>query len=184
MIIEKNTFYRRTEELLKEYRAMKARVVVLEKEIDKLSNESIGETDEEIIAGMYFAKIMDGMPQGNDILDKTAIIATTWRERGQKEFHEVWKEFIRNIVNKKNELDTIKQTLAKIDIAIKSLLPKEKDVIEMFYIRRMKWEDIGRRVNYKKRYCKRIRDRAIWYMSKSIFGAGKVHIVCGKEAHE
>ena len=170
MGIEKSALYRKTEELLQEYRAMTARIKILEAEQKAMLNTDITESTDEAIAGMYFARAISDMPHGTEISDKTGRIALQWQERYQKEFHHVWRQFVLDKQNMDHELTSLRLLLQKIDTATESLLPKEKEIITLFYVHGVKWEDIGQRLNYDKRWCKRIRERAVWYMSKSMFG--------------
>jgi DNA-directed RNA polymerase specialized sigma subunit len=170
MGIEKSAFYRRTEKLLQEYRAIAARIKILEAEQKAMLNTDITESTDEAIAGMYFARTISDMPHGTDVADKTERIALQWRDRYQKEFHHVWRQFVLDKQNMVNELTSLRLIIQKIDMATESLLPKEKEVITLFYIQGLKWENIGQRLQYSKHWCKQIRERAIWYMSKSMFG--------------
>jgi len=167
--IEKSTLYRRTEEQLQNYRAMLARVAILENELASILGTDITETHDEAIGGMCFARVVNGMPMGTETSDKTARVAEEWRERYRKDFHRVWRMYVLDKKGLEDELFTTRAKLQKIDIAIGSLLPKEKDVVNLFYIQGMKWGDVGKKLNYEPGHCKRIRERAVWYMSLSLF---------------
>lgn len=167
--LEKGTLYRKTEEMLQEYRAMVAKVKILEKELKSILASDVTESHDEAIEGMYFARVVNGMPMGTDVTDKTARVAGDWRERYGKDFHRMWRNYVLDRKGLEDELYTTKLTLEKIDIAMESLLPKEKDVVKLFYIDGMKWEDVGVRLNYALGHCKKIRERAVWYMSLSLF---------------
>ena len=173
--IDKGFYYRKTEELLQEYRAMQARVRILTDELAAMLGDSVTESQEEAIAGIYFARIVSDMPHGTEISDKTGRVAASWRKQYGKEFSKVWRQYVLDKTNKEAELKQLKTLLAKIDTAIESLLPKEKEIVKLFYVQGMKWEDVGRKLSYEQGHCKRIRDRAIWYMSKSLFGKWKVY---------
>ncbi|HBV95806.1 MAG: hypothetical protein JL50_10960 [Peptococcaceae bacterium BICA1-7] len=167
--IEKSTLYRRSEEMLQNYRAMKARVAILENELASILGTNITETQDEAIEGMMFARVVNGMPMGSDVGDKTASVVSEWREKYRKDFSRVWRMYVLDKQGLEDELFTIRANIEKVDIAIASLLPKEKDVVTLFYIQGMKWEDVGRRLNYDPRQCQRIKERAVWYMSLSLF---------------
>ena len=167
--IEKSTLYRRSEEMLQNYRAMKARVAILENELASILGTNITETQDEAIEGMMFARVVNGMPMGTEITDKTANVADVWRERYKKDFSRMWRNFVLERQGKADELYVWKGYIKKVDIAIDSLLQKEKDVVTMFYIHGMKWEDVANKLNYDPRHCKKIRERAVWYMSLSLF---------------
>lgn len=167
--IEKGTLYRRTEEMLQNYRAMKARVAILERELATITDGGVTETQEEAIEGIYYARVVNGMPMGTEITDKTANVADVWRERYQKDFHRMWRNYVLERQGKNDELHIWREYLQKIDIAIGSLRQKERDVVNLFYIHGMKWEDVGKRLNYAHGHCKKIRERAVWYMSLSLF---------------
>jgi hypothetical protein len=155
--------------MLQEYRAVKARIDILSKELFKMSKTDPFETHDEALEGMYFARVVNGMPHGTEISDKTGRVAESWREQYRKDFHQQWKLFVLDKSNKEIELAVLKKQLDNIDTAISSLLQKEKDVVTLYYIHGVKWEDVGKRLNYEQGHCKRIRDRAIWYMSLSLF---------------
>lgn len=169
MQIKKSTLYRKTEEQLQNYRAMKARVAILEKDYATIKDVEITETHAEAIEGMYYVKVMNGMPPPSGIGDRTASIAEAWREKYHKDFHRMWRNYVLDRRGLEDELYITRANLQKIDIAIESLLPKEKEVIRLYYVGGVKWEDIGLKLNYDLRHCKRIRDRAVWYMGLSLF---------------
>lgn len=167
--IEKGTLYRKTEEMLQEYRAMKARIAILEAELKSIMSAGATETHNEAIEGMYFARAVNDMPRGNEVSNKTARMAAEWRDQYGKDFHRVWRMYVLDKQNKEHEIEIVKGMLNRIDIAISSLLPKEKDVVTLFYIQGMKWEEVGRKLSYDSRHCQRIRERAVWYMTLSLF---------------
>ena len=172
--IEKGILYRKTEKLLQEYRAMQARVIILTNELAAMMGESVTETQDEAIEGMYFNRPISDMPHSGQISDKTAKVAASWKEQYGKEFHAVWRQYVLDKTNKEAELKQLKTLLVKINTAIESLLPKEKEIVRLFYVQGLKWEDVGRKVCYDPDHCKRLRSRSIWYMSKSLFGKWKV----------
>jgi DNA-directed RNA polymerase specialized sigma subunit len=149
---------------------MQARVKILTNELAAMLGSDVTETQEEAISGMYFARIVSDMPHGTEISDKTARVAASWREQYGKEFHKVWRQFVLDMQNKEAQLRDMKGKLVKINTAIESLLPKERDVVTLFYVQGLKWEDIGKRLSYDPDWCRKLRSRGIWYMSKSIFG--------------
>ena len=173
--IEKGALYRKTEGLLKEYRAMQARLMMLEIEFFDLSGCEPGESHDEAIEGMSFARAVSDMPHSGEISDKTSRIAVNWREQYGKDFDRAWEMYVKEYQTLKGDIAGIKKTIKKIDVAIGSLLPKEKEVVILFYVQGMKWEDVGRRLSYVPDHCKRLRTRAIWYMSKSIYGQWKIY---------
>lgn len=148
---------------------MKARVNILNKELFAMTGNDPFETQDEAIKGMYFARVVNGMPHGTEISDKTGKIAESYRKQYQSDFHQQWRLFVLDKSNKEIELEALQKRLDNMDTAINSLLPKEKDVITLYYITGVKWEDVGKRLNYEQGHCKRIRDWAVWYMSLSLF---------------
>lgn len=167
--IEKSILYRRTEEQLQNYRAMKARVAILERELATITDGGITETKDEAIEGIYFARVVNGMPMGTEITDKTANVAGVWRERYKKDFSRMWRNFVLDKQGKEDELYTTRVNIEKIDIAFNSLSQVKREIIKLFYFDGMKWKDVGRRVGYDPEHCKKIRCEAVHYMSLSLF---------------
>lgn len=172
VLVEKDSLYRRTEGLLREYRAMKARVEILEKELGKLGGNGIFDNKDEAILGYYFSRTISDMPHGTELSDKTANVALNYQEQYREEFHKVWKQYVHEKENMKYELDTVKRMLQIMDIALNSLLLEQKLIITMFYVEGKKWLEISNTTQYAIRHCKRIRDQGVWYMAKSMT-AGK-----------
>lgn len=175
MQVEKDSLYRRTEGLLREYRAMKARVEILESELSKQGGDGVTETPDEAIEGDYFARVISDMPHGTEISDKTARVALEYWERYQKDIAAAVKRYVLDRENKRNELAAIEQTIQVIDIAIRSLLEVEREVVTQFYIEGLSWTDISINTQYTVRNCKRLRDRGVWYMTKSMMGKWRVY---------
>jgi DNA-directed RNA polymerase specialized sigma24 family protein len=82
--------------------------------------------------------------------------------------------FVLDKENLEHELRLLKQDMARIDAAINSLLPVDKDIVTLYYVDGLRWRKIARKVNYTVITCIKKRDKAIWYMSKSLFGKWKV----------
>ena len=172
--IDKGILYQKTEKLLQDYRAMKARVRILTDELAAMLGSDVTESQDEAIEGIYFNRPLSDMPHSGEVSDKTAKVAAIYRKQYSKGFHRQWRQFVLDKTNKEADLESTRALLAKIDTAIDSLLPKEREIICLFYVQGMKWEDVGRKVCYDPDHCKRLRSRAIWYMSKSLFGKWKV----------
>lgn len=134
-------------------------------------SEELGiyEREAEAIAGTYFNRNLTGLPMGTDISDKTGRVAGEWREQLEKDFKKVWHMYVVDKTNKQLEYDAWVLKVRRIDLAIESLLPKEQDVIKMYYIQGMTFGKIGKKIGYDERSCRHIRDRAVWYMSLSLF---------------
>ena len=171
VLIEKDSLYRRTEGLLRDYRAMKARIEILEAELVNMGFE----TGDEAIEGYYFSRTISNMPHGTELSDKTSRVALEWQERYRKEFSKVWNMFVLDKENKKNELTAVRQMLKMIDIAIGSLLQDDRKIITYFYIDGLQWVEISSEMQYSVRHCKRIRNRGVWYITKSMMGKWKVY---------
>ena len=173
--IEEGALYKRTETLLREYNSMQARVKNLKLDLENMAGTSATEEHQEAIEGLALGRSgLTGMPPPNSLSDKTASVALKWREEYRNNFHEIWKWFVRDTETTTEEVNAISRILQKIDNAILSLSEDEKIIIKGFYIDQSPWYDVAHEVQYVERHCKRLRTRAIWYMSKSIFGAGKV----------
>jgi len=174
--VEDGALYKRTEVLLWEYNSMQARVKNLEIGLVNLAPDGgVFEEQADTIEGMVFGRNgEDGMPQSGAVGDKTASVALNWRKEHGKVTHEMWSLFVGDKFNMEQERTLIKSLLQKIDNAIASLSADEQLIIKEFYLEQKPWYDVAHDVQYVERHCKRLRTRAIWYMSKSIFGAGRV----------
>lgn len=60
--------------------------------------------------------------------------------------------------------------LKRIDIAIDSLEPTEKKIIELKYKESKQWWEVANDVKCSEGHCRRLRDRAINKISMAIFG--------------
>ena len=171
--IEKGTLYRKVEEWLKEYRAMKARVEILKAELDTISrSEGLGvyEGEDEAIAGMYFNRgPLTGLPMGTETSDKTGRVAAEFRDQLEKDFKRVWRMYVADRTNKWIEYEALVIQLHRIDLAIESLLPREQEVVRAHYIDGLGWERISRKVHCDVATCYRTREKAILYMTLSLF---------------
>ncbi|HBC94367.1 MAG TPA: hypothetical protein DCZ10_16075 [Pelotomaculum sp.] len=174
--VEDGALYKRTEALLREYNSMQARVKNLEIDLANLAPEGVFEEQEETIEGLAFRRCgEEGMPQGSgETSDRTASVALKWRKEHGIVTHEMWRLFVGDKFNLEHEKRLTEGLLRKIDNAIDSLSEDEQLIIRGFYIDQKPWYDITHEVQYVERHCKRLRTRAIWYMSKSIFGVGRV----------
>lgn len=173
--IEESALYKKTETLLKEYSSMQARLKNLQIDLANMSTNEITETEEETILGLYYARhVQEGIPQGGGISDKTSSVALKWREEHENIVGDMSHWFKIDKESISYEIGTINRVLKKVDNAINSLSDDERVIIQNFYIENKPWYDIAYKVKYVERHCKRLRTRAIWYMSKSIFGGGVV----------
>lgn len=179
--IEESKLYVKTEELLREYKSMQARLKNLQLDLANMPDEyekamnNLEESSEEIISGMYYRhQGEDGMPRGQGISDKTAKVALTWRSEHQNKIYDIISWFKSDRQEIEDESSAIEIILAKIDNALATISSDEQIIIRGFYLEKKPWYDVAHEVQYVERHCKRLRTRAIWYMSKSIFGAGKV----------
>jgi len=173
---EEGALYKRTEGLLREYNAMLARVKNLEIDIANLAPEGVFEEESDTIEGLTFAHPGDvGMPPSGGIGDKTGSVALNWRKEHSKVTHEMWSMFVGDRFNMEQEKKALEGLLEKINNAMNSLSVDEQKIVKGFYIDSKPWYDVAHEVQYVERHCKWLRTRAIWYMSKSIFGTGKVY---------
>lgn len=175
MGIEEAALYKRTEKLLREYNSMQARVKNLEIDIANLAPNGVFEEEAETIEGLIFGRQGDdGMPPSGNVGDKTGNVAINWRKEHGTVTHEMWRLFVGDRFNMEQERKLTESLLQKIDNAIGSLSDDEQLIIKGFYLENKPWYDVAHEVQYVERHCKRLRTRAIWYMSKSIWGTGKV----------
>jgi hypothetical protein len=176
MGVEEAALYKRTEGLLREYNSMQARVKNLEIDLANLAPNGVFEDEVDTIEGLVFARCGDdGMPPSGNVGDKTGNVALNWRKEHKAVAHEMWRTFVGDKYNMEWEKRALEGLLEKIDNAIKSLSVDEQVIVKSFYIENKPWYDIAHQVKCVERHCRRLRTRAIWYMSKSIFGVGKVY---------
>jgi len=172
--IENSSLYKKTEDLLNDYKSMQARVKNLELDIKKTFEWTPEET-EEAIAGIAFRRSVNAdTPVSGAVGDKTARVANGYWQEISKNATEVARDFMDEIGDAMGEKIRLERELAKIDNAIASLSEDEQNIIRMRYLEKQLWYEVAYHVQYTERHCKRLRTRAIWYMSKSIFGAGRV----------
>lgn len=172
--VEESPLYKHTEKLLKEYNSMQARVKNLDIDLKQVYAWK-AEAPEETISGMMFARPkQEGMPISGSHGDKTSAIAIRYGEERYKDIVDTGRELSDSREDFEHEKESLERTLKKIDNAVASLSLDEQLIIKGFYIEQKPWYDVAHEVQYVERHCKRLRTRAIWYMSKSIFGAGKV----------
>lgn len=172
--VENSSLYKKTEDLLNDYKSMQARVKNLELDIKK-PFEWTPETMEEAISGIVYSRRGEsGMPFGGGTGDKTASVASGFRHEMMSNARESAGDYIEEIGTAKAEKERLEREIEKIDNAIASLSEDEQNIIRMRYLEKQLWYEVAYHVQYTERHCKRLRTRAIWYMSKSIFGTGKV----------
>jgi hypothetical protein len=166
--IERSAIYRNTERLLRDYSGMQARLSNIDIDLDGIQSIAY-ETPEETIEGAYFARNVDGMPGGGAISDKTSSVALRWRQEAQDNADDLTQHIVNVRENLLAEKKKLSGLIAKIDNAIDSLSEDERTIIQGYYIEQLNWYEVAYKVQYSERHCKRLRTRAIWYMSKSLY---------------
>ena len=104
------------------------------------------------------AIIYDGMPKGNNLSDSTASLAIALSQTDIK-------ESIDNLTKRVRELKKLRTEILK---EISTLKPIHKIIIDGFYIKGQKWEQIGERINYSVRQSKNIRCVALTVLGSKI----------------
>jgi hypothetical protein len=167
--IERSAVYRNTERLLRDYNGMQARLSNIDIDLDGIQSV-VYETPEETIEGAYFARINDGgMPGSGTISDKTSSVALRWRQEAQDNADDLTQHIVNVRENLLAEKKKLSGLIAKIDNAIDSLSEDERTIIQGYYIEQLNWYEVAYKVQYSERHCKRLRTRAIWYISKSLY---------------
>lgn len=161
------------EKALREYREKKARIAILELELEGLKEElklSTGftETDEETILGMTFKRDIssNNVSSGNNS-SKTERVAIKYKNeqdklRSPKSLDKIYEQ----IRQKDGEKKRLQEEIQPIKIAIAGLSEKERLIIDEKYIENNSWYIVGQR--YKERFgvyiaertCKNIKQEA------------------------
>lgn len=169
--MRKHSLYEKVETLLRDYHSMRARVKNLELDIEQLKMPVLRETPEETIEAIYYARSLEGRPHSSGtVSDRTSNVALSYRahNEGINCDHELSR--VQDKIAAEIERDELARLLQKIDNAISSLTEKEQLIIKGFYIDNLKWFEVADLVKYEERHCKRVRDKAIIYMAKSLLG--------------
>jgi len=154
---------------LREYSNFKARVANLEIDIKALPYQP--EHTADTIEALAFAKPeQEGMPRSSAHSDRTSSVAIKWRSEWGSTNREMTEHYELNRENLQNELDALGNIIAKVDNAIRALSEDERIIVRMYYVEQKPWYDVAHEVQYAERHCRRLRTRAVWQMSKSIFG--------------
>ncbi len=171
--MEKSESYRRVETMLREYNSLQARLQVLRWDLQALlARSDIAETTDEAIAGAYFRRQMDGLPQGRgDVSDKTSRVALSWGAEHDCNVKEMSSWFEIDEQSLRFKINSVVSLLKKVDVAIEGLTKTEAAIIRGYYIDGHTWPEIANQIGYDSRHCRvYIRPRAIKKMAKSIFG--------------
>ncbi len=119
--------------LLRNYQGIKAMAESLRLELQSVSAES--QTD--VIESFMFHRNFDALPKGkNTITDKTGNIASRPTKMDTR------AEIAREI---SGELFLFSTVLQKMDIALNTLRPSEKEIIELRYFKNLTWIQIADR---------------------------------------
>ncbi|WP_041275473.1 sigma-70 family RNA polymerase sigma factor [Desulforamulus ruminis] len=172
----KHPLFEKVETLLRDYNSMKARVKNLEIDIQLLQVPMIRETPEETLEGVYFARSLESRTQSQGwASDKTSQVAFNYLQANEginREFEQLRRQDRAAAERERNHLIRL---LQKMDNALSSLNEKEQVIIKGFYIDNLRWFEVAEQVMYEERHCKRVRDRAINYMAKSLLGFENYH---------
>ncbi|MEG6615373.1 hypothetical protein V6C27_02870 [Peptococcaceae bacterium 1198_IL3148] len=156
---------------------MQARVKNLKLDIERLNKPIQQESVDETIEGMYYTKaVTSGPPPPGTVGDRTASVALSFRRENEETNHDsAWLQ-IHEKAAVEEELDRLQCLLAKVDNAIASLEPMQREIITLFYINKKNWPQITialhekHKAYYSERHCRRVKAAGIKYMIKSMFG--------------
>lgn len=150
---------------------MRARIKNLEIDIEQLKMPIVRETPEETIEAIYFARSLDNMPHSLGLAsDRTSNVAQAYRLDNEGINYDMESLRAQDLIILEAERNQLTRLLQKIDNAINSLTEKEQLIIKGFYIDSLKWFEVADLVKYEERHCKRVRDKALNYMAKSLLG--------------
>lgn len=141
--------YKSVENLLYNYNMSKVNITNMELEIEYLKNN-------DGIKGLNY----DGISTSptNEIKSSTELSALGNMEKIQ---------YLERMIQK------AKLEIESIDRALGVLTYKERTMIELRYIKVMKWKSIENETNYAERHCRRIKNIAIKKMIIGIFGGSE-----------
>ena len=163
---------KRVRELLLNHNNILALIRILETEI--AANDLLKESAEETIAGMYYARVSDGMPGSpGKISDKTMHTATGYAEENSR-INEEPEMVGRALERQKVALEL---EAKRVDDALSVLTEYERDVVELSFFSRKDLFDISdfleakyttdrRNGGRSTKQCSRIRKRALEKMAK------------------
>lgn len=102
--------------------------------------------------------IPDGMPHGNKLSNRTALLAIALAETDTKECIEILK----------NRMEELKQIKMQIFKEISSMQTVHKIILCGLYLQGKKWEQIAKEVSYSVRQAKNIRKEALKILGKKM----------------
>ncbi|MDO7787146.1 hypothetical protein [Desulforamulus aquiferis] len=162
--------YKKVCNLLNDYNVIQARIRNIDLDLARMPKE---DTPEEAIEGMYYSRVQDGGPPASGgVSDRTSTVAQKWIE----EFIEVNSALHKHRRTLEVERKQLSSIISKIDNAMGCLESMQREIVEMFYFKKMSWPKITIELHkkygvyYSERHCKRIRTEAVVYMVKAIFG--------------
>ena len=167
--MSEHRLYKKVCILLTDYNVMLARIRNIDLDLTRIPAM---DTPEDAIEGLYFSKEQGGIPASGSISDRTSTVALKWSE----EFFEVNRDISMHRRSLEFEKRCLAQVVKKLDNAMESLEPLQREIIKMFYVEKKNWPQITvalydkSRSYYTERHCRRLRAAAITCMVKAMFG--------------
>ena len=146
------------DEMLKNYRPLKARSAYLQDQLEELERKLILNRMMMIDEQVSLSQEITGMPHGTSTGDPTARLALDVASGKVSIFV---RQIQDEIAATKRELGTIEPTLRIVGIVLQALSERECEVLEMRAMDEMEWPEIQEQMNreYNNVYCQRTLQR-------------------------
>lgn len=144
--------YKRTEELLNNYKMLKISIDNMKQEIEEIKKE--GDTG-----------------VGSIEYDKEKV-SPTFKITSQVE--DIAIRNIEKVERLQRRIEVTESKIQRIDNAIHGLNDIEMEVVQLKYIEGLKWWQVAYKIRYSERHCKRVRTDAIKKLAIGIFGEVEV----------
>lgn len=141
----KTSYYKKLEYDLYNYKAYKASLRSLEKDLKEIEYDGINSISYDELK-----------------VSKTFKFSSVTEDTALSNIERI--NYIEHIMRK------TKNTLDKIDDSLELLTKEERKIIEKRYFEGWQWYDIAYEVKYNERWCRELRKRAMIKMAISIFG--------------
>lgn len=154
----------RLNEVLKNYRSKKARYAYLQETIKTLERWTAICRGEMINDMISLSQAITGMPHGSGVGDPTGRLGLDIASGDVSPFV---KQVEKELINARKEMDCIRTDIKTVEIVLKSLGDREREVLVLKIIDDRDWQDTVEQMNglhnnsYSKRSLQRLLERAL-----------------------